>query len=225
MIFKNNIKSKRGFTLIEIIVSLAIFAVVAVVAAGSFLKVIDANKKAQTIKTAVNNLNFILESMSREIRMGSNYYCSINYSGSSDAVLTAKGDSYCISDQSSVKEANLIVFKTQKIGIDAFGNSCHLYNAFWFDSASSIIKKAEQQSFCTESLSSSDFYPVTSSSGNLSIKNAIFSVFNNKFTSGQPLVRINISATAGKKEKNKTDVSVQTHISQFLMNNYDTETN
>jgi prepilin-type N-terminal cleavage/methylation domain-containing protein len=64
---------QKGFTLVEIMVSLAIFSVVMVVALGAFLKIVDVNKRAQSIESAVNNLNFTMEAMSRELRTGSQY--------------------------------------------------------------------------------------------------------------------------------------------------------
>ncbi len=66
-------KSSSGFTLIEMIVSLGVFTVVALVAVGALMKIMDANRKALTLKTAINNLNFALESMSREMRVGTDY--------------------------------------------------------------------------------------------------------------------------------------------------------
>ena len=62
------------------IVSIAIFTVVALVAVGALLKVVDANKKAQSLKTSINNLNFALDSISREMRVGSNYRPSGTFS-------------------------------------------------------------------------------------------------------------------------------------------------
>src|SRR3989344_1570356 len=73
----------KGFTLLEMIVSITIFTVVALVAVGALLKVVDANKKAQSLKSTINNLNFALDSMSREMRVGSNYFCSETCNGSS----------------------------------------------------------------------------------------------------------------------------------------------
>jgi prepilin-type N-terminal cleavage/methylation domain-containing protein len=64
---------KQGFSLIEIMVSLAIFAIVVVVATGALLTTIDATKKAQATQTVLTNLNLALEGMTREIRVGSNY--------------------------------------------------------------------------------------------------------------------------------------------------------
>ena len=67
---------KRGFTLIEMIMSVAVFTVVALIAAGSLLAIADANRKAQAFKSVVNNLNFALESVARNLRTGSGYASS-----------------------------------------------------------------------------------------------------------------------------------------------------
>lgn len=63
----------RGFTLIEMIMSVGVFTVVALIAAGALLAVADANRKAQAFKSVVNNLNFALESVARNLRTGSGY--------------------------------------------------------------------------------------------------------------------------------------------------------
>jgi len=83
--FKKVNISKKGFSLVEIMVSLAIFSIVAVSAGGAFLKVVDANKKSQALKTVTNNLNYALESMSREIRTGTKFSCGQSYSPVSGA--------------------------------------------------------------------------------------------------------------------------------------------
>jgi len=44
--------NNKGFSLIEILVSIAIFSVVMVTAAGALLATIDANHKAQAIQLA-----------------------------------------------------------------------------------------------------------------------------------------------------------------------------
>jgi prepilin-type N-terminal cleavage/methylation domain-containing protein len=65
----------RGFTLIEIMVAVAIFSVVMLIAAGSLLTILNANRKAQALQAAMTNLNFAVDSMVREIRVGSTYRC------------------------------------------------------------------------------------------------------------------------------------------------------
>ncbi|MDO8518529.1 MAG: type II secretion system protein, partial [bacterium] len=67
--------NNRGFTLVEMLVSVAIFTVVMVIALGALLSLSAASRKVQTINTAVNNLSFAVDSMSRLIRTGLNYHC------------------------------------------------------------------------------------------------------------------------------------------------------
>lgn len=63
----------RGFTLIEMIMSVAVFTVVSLIAAGALLALADANRKAQSFKSVVNNLHFAVESIARNLRTGSGY--------------------------------------------------------------------------------------------------------------------------------------------------------
>lgn len=68
---KNYKSSKRkGFTLIELMVSISIFAMIAIVALGAIITIIDANRKARSLSTIMNNLNFSVESMTRSIKTG-----------------------------------------------------------------------------------------------------------------------------------------------------------
>lgn len=64
-----------GFSLIELLVAVSIFTVVAMVSISALISVNDANKKAQTIRAIIDNLNFSVENMARNLRVGSNYYC------------------------------------------------------------------------------------------------------------------------------------------------------
>lgn len=66
---------KRGFTLIELMVSVSVFSIVMLLSMGSILGVLDANQKSQTLRTVMDNLNFTLEGMTRSIRFGQNYHC------------------------------------------------------------------------------------------------------------------------------------------------------
>jgi type II secretory pathway pseudopilin PulG len=60
------------------IVSIGIFTVVAVAAVAALTSVIDANKRTQAFTQTNNNLNFVLQTMVREIRNGFNYGCDIS---------------------------------------------------------------------------------------------------------------------------------------------------
>ncbi len=65
----------QGFTLVEMLVAVSLFAVVMTVSVGALLALVDANRKAQAMQSVMNNLNVALDGMVRAIRMGSDYHC------------------------------------------------------------------------------------------------------------------------------------------------------
>jgi len=72
---KNSLYRSGGYTIIETLVAIAIFAVVMTVAIGALVSVIDANRKARAQKLVIDNLTIAIESMTRSIREGSTYHC------------------------------------------------------------------------------------------------------------------------------------------------------
>lgn len=58
----------KGFTLIEMLVSLTLFSVVVVITIGSIFTIIDSNRKSQSLSLVMNDLNFAIESMTRDIK-------------------------------------------------------------------------------------------------------------------------------------------------------------
>ena len=59
------------------LVSVAIFSIVMVIALGALLAMSESDRKAQTLKSVINNLNFSLDAMTRSMRTGVNYHCDI----------------------------------------------------------------------------------------------------------------------------------------------------
>jgi prepilin-type N-terminal cleavage/methylation domain-containing protein len=105
---------KNGFTLIEMLVSVAIFTVVMVVALGALLALSEADRRSEALNTAINNLGAALDSMSRTIRTGAQYHCGsgtlsttqdcTTVPGSEFAFLAADGvteTAYCLSGPDS----------------------------------------------------------------------------------------------------------------------------
>lgn len=76
-----NFKKTTGFTLVEIMVATSIFMIIMLVALGALISSSDTAKKSQALRTAMDNVNFAMESMTRSLRMGTDYYCVL--SGSS----------------------------------------------------------------------------------------------------------------------------------------------
>lgn len=67
--------SQAGFTLVEMLVAVAVFVMVAFIVTSTFLILANANRKAQSIRLVMDNLNFALDSMALRMREGSNYQC------------------------------------------------------------------------------------------------------------------------------------------------------
>lgn len=67
--------NRRGYTLIELIVAVGLFALVMLLASGAYLLMIGLNRQAQGIASGIDNLSFAVETMARNIRTGSNYNC------------------------------------------------------------------------------------------------------------------------------------------------------
>lgn len=65
--------SQKGFTLIEMMVAVALFSVVMLVSIGALLSLVDAGRRAQAVQSVMNNLNVALDSMVRSLRMGQRY--------------------------------------------------------------------------------------------------------------------------------------------------------
>jgi prepilin-type N-terminal cleavage/methylation domain-containing protein len=69
-------QKNTGFTLIEMLVALSLFTIVVTIAVGAFLSLIGASKSVQGEQSVMTTLTFVLDSMTREIRTGTNYYCA-----------------------------------------------------------------------------------------------------------------------------------------------------
>jgi type II secretory pathway pseudopilin PulG len=75
MINDQRSKINTGFTLIELMTSVSIFIVIMTISMGSIIGIFEANRKSRALKTVLINLNLAVESMSREMRYGTNYHC------------------------------------------------------------------------------------------------------------------------------------------------------
>lgn len=72
-ILTKKLKRQQGFTLIEMMVSVSIFVIVAFIVVSTLLTLSYAYKKAQKMRLLMDNFNFALQSMSINIREGVSY--------------------------------------------------------------------------------------------------------------------------------------------------------
>ncbi|MFN3188393.1 MAG: type II secretion system protein J [Candidatus Paceibacteria bacterium] len=68
-------KQIHGFTLIEMLVSLALFTIVSTITVGALLSLIGGNQRLVKQQTLTSSAIFSLDNMTREIRTGNYYYC------------------------------------------------------------------------------------------------------------------------------------------------------
>ena len=75
---KRYFKTKFGFTIIETMIAISLFLVVVMVGINSLLNASVIHQKSQDLRSIVDNLNFIMEDMSKNIRTGYNYHCFVS---------------------------------------------------------------------------------------------------------------------------------------------------
>ena len=182
---RNKVTNNTGFTLIEIMVSVGIFAIVMTISAGSLFSILDANAKSQAQKSVINNLNLALESMSRSMRVGTAYHCG-DSGALNDVVDCSSGDSFFAFEASGGDDgtsSDQVIFRLSGTSIEKS-----------IDGGGSFTAITSPQ-VVVENLT---FYVTGSSSSDNS----------------QPKVLITVRGEAGTKERTKTDFDIQTTVSQ-----------
>ncbi len=198
----SKLKFTTGFTLVEMMVAIAVFSIVMVTAMSALLNVVDANNKARAIKTAINNIHFALENISRDVRMGTEYGCLFdNMNEVSDGCDLASGNSgfFYKSPKSNVSSGSYIYYRLM-LNSEGSGKG-------------QILKcvSAEYSPQCNT------WSPVTSLE--VDIKKLRFYVLNQlDSTPGrdQPRMVIALEGEAGSKDKLKTTFNLQTSVSQRI---------
>ncbi|MFA6274119.1 MAG: prepilin-type N-terminal cleavage/methylation domain-containing protein [Candidatus Paceibacterota bacterium] len=72
--FKNKNKNK-GFTIIETMIAVALFLIIVMIGMGALLNASLIHKKSQDTRSLMDNLSFVMEDISRNIRTGYDYNC------------------------------------------------------------------------------------------------------------------------------------------------------
>lgn len=68
-------QKNNGFTLVELMVATSLFTVIMLMGVGSLVVSSNSAKSAQKLRVAVDNVNFAMESMTRELRTGTYFNC------------------------------------------------------------------------------------------------------------------------------------------------------
>lgn len=69
-------KLMRGYTLVELVVAVGLFALIMTLVSGAYIVMIGIVREEQSLATGIDNLSFALETMTRSIRTGTDYNCA-----------------------------------------------------------------------------------------------------------------------------------------------------
>lgn len=200
-------QNKKGFTLIEVVIAVGLFAVVMTIALAVILSVVANNKKTQVINAVVNNLNFALDSMVRDIKTGYSYTCH-----TSNIPLAASGDNNCgVNDQTSIILVSTL-YSQPKIVSYYFEKGDPLANTI------GKIKKITCESVGAFGACSGASTDIEVTSPEIDIKD--MQILTNIGTPGssQPSVFLLIHGTSAVNPTEASDFTVQTLISQRRLN-------
>ena len=74
---KNIIKKESGYTIIETMISISLFIIIVMSGLGALLNANLLHQKSQGMRSIMDNLSFVMEDMSRNLRTGYNYHCFV----------------------------------------------------------------------------------------------------------------------------------------------------
>ena len=201
------------------LVSIAIFMVVAVIAVSALLKIVDASRKSESLQDAVNNINFAMDSITRELRVGSDYILDTSDANGFTGIINPVTYAPVSGPTSLPAQPASIAFLTSIKAPSSLG-TCNLTYSYFFaqhpDNVSGhfTIDKAQQTS-CTDSIGSgaAPYVPIIDPS--IVITSFYISVDTNG-TTAEPNVFLYISGYTGAATAAKTYFDLQTTISERL---------
>jgi type II secretory pathway pseudopilin PulG len=192
-IFTGKKMKKGGFTIIELMVSIALFTATFIAISSSFISIVDAYRKIMAERVNVDNLSTAVESMVRGLKTGTNFHCG---SGGNigEAQACPGGDTY-------------LAFEKAK------GNPT--------DDTDQIVYRLMTGRLERSDDGGANFYPVTDVPSVITISNLKFYVVGSVgLTNGdtvQPKAVIVMSGTVGTGVKKSSTFSIQTTITQRLL--------
>ena len=74
---KKDIKKQSGYTIIETMIAISLFIIIVMAGMGALLNANLLHNKSQNMRSIIDNLNFIMEDMSRNLRTGYSYHCIV----------------------------------------------------------------------------------------------------------------------------------------------------
>ena len=69
------IKKESGYTIIETMIAVSLFIIIVMAGTGALLNANLLHQKSQSMRSIIDNLSFMMEDMSRNLRTGTSYHC------------------------------------------------------------------------------------------------------------------------------------------------------
>lgn len=208
------IYNQKGFTLIEVMIAVGLFVVIMVYGIGSVLSTNNAHKKSQSQRAINDNLSFVIEDMSRNIRLGSNYRCPIN----PGSVSNSDGYTFSISTVDFIPqdcvpgdESFSLSFDPMNANVGDITDISEQMGYFIFDDGA--IYKMSQNTFGG---SIHNFIRITSPEIVIDRSKSGFTVVGTEVIGMQPRVIIRLSGTV-KYKTIVTPFDIQTTVSQRVL--------
>lgn len=190
----------KGFTLVEILVALALFGFVVIIATGTLIVLSSSNLSAQISRKTIDNVDFILDDIVREARLGMNYHCGLTVNNDYNA-------------ERVPSECNLGNKDFALTKIDT-GDLIRYSTSTAADGKSVLMKQIIQKDTNTV------LYNSQISGGEIDIKNIKFYVYGSEQGDSEPAyVFITLQAELKKGSRYSTIVDLQTTVAQRALDN------
>jgi prepilin-type N-terminal cleavage/methylation domain-containing protein len=194
---KNNLQNNKGFTLVEMMVSVAIFSIVVMIALGAILTILDANRKARTLTEVMNNLNFSVEMITRSLKTG----VEPGYDGDGTRILYV--NAIVLEESGFERERTRYRLVEEDDGSDGLKGR---------------IEHCADLNYSNMGCATNEWSPITSELIDIDSFEVIVVGGGNNNDLIQPRTQIVVSGTVKVSEKISSSFSLQTSVSQRRLN-------
>jgi type II secretory pathway pseudopilin PulG len=196
---------KKGFTILETMVAVSLFIVVVMYGMGTLLSANVLHKKSQDQQSIMDNLSFVMEEMSRNLRTGYTYHCIDNNDFTVSALNTPR----------SCASGGGISFEESVTGSFSNQNDQWVYKISSTDGGATFSVSKSVNSGATWVVLNPDEVKLTNASG-FSVLGAEAPASDGSGNHQQPFVNIRLVGSIVYKGVT-TPFSLQTSVSQRLI--------
>lgn len=197
---------RSGFTLIELIVAMGLFAVIVTIAVGGFANAIKAQRQAAALISTNSNVSLAIEQMMREMRTSADFCLNATQNNYSD-IVAYPGQTPCYPDMPGLRENISFHNANQKIV-----KYCRYEDANGLGMIMRGVRATSTGAFAADECDGADFQPITAN--NVNIRNLSFLVSGNEGNDdAQTFVTITMSVSPVEHTVENSIINIQTSVS------------